>query len=139
MTEIVPGLLWIGSAGEVGGISTILDAGIEALVDLAAEERPPAIVRDLIYCRVPLLDGGGNRAGPLRAAIEVVVSLLKERIPTLVYCGAGTSRSPAVAAAAVAATRGGSLDKILADIVAERPHDVSPALWEDIKRIGMQW
>lgn len=134
MTEIVPKLLWIGSAMDVREISRVLEAGVEALVDLALEERPPSITRDVIYCRFPLIDGRGNPPNLLRAAIDAVVSLLQKRVPTLVYCGGGMSRSPAIVAAALAASRGGSFDKTLAAVAAGRPHDVSPALWDDVKR-----
>ena len=48
MTEIVPKLLWIGTAMEVRQISQVLEAGIEALVDLAMEERPPS--KPLSHC-----------------------------------------------------------------------------------------
>ena len=64
-------------------------------------------------------------------AIQTVVSLLKQ-IPTLVYCGAGMSRSPAVVAAALSIVQGGSPDEKLKEIVAGHPHDVSPHLWEAV-------
>ena len=135
MTEILPRLLWIGNAMEVRQISLVLEAGIEAIVDLALEEKPPSMTRDVIYCRFPLVDGGGNSPSRLRAAIEAVVSLLQKRVPTLVYCGAGMSRSPVIVAAALAASKGGSLDEALKAVVAGRPRDVSPTLWADVKTL----
>ena len=36
--------------------------------------------------------------------------------------------------AAAAASRGGSFDKNLAAVAAGRPHDVSPVLWDEVKR-----
>lgn len=135
MTEIIPGLLWIGNAGQVRDLSAVLDAGIEALVDLAWEEPPARITRDVIYCRFPLLDGAENPPSRLRAAIETVVSLLEKRVPTLVFCGAGMSRSPAVVAAALAVSRGDGLDETLSGVVAGHPHDVSAALWEEIRMV----
>ena len=135
MTEVAPKLLWIGNATEARQISQVLEAGVEALVDLALEERPPNITRDLIYCRFPLVDGGGNSPSLIRAAIECVVSLFEKRVPTFVCCGAGMSRSPAIVAAALAESRGGSLEEVLEEIVAGRPLDVSSALWTDIKGV----
>jgi len=120
---------------QVRDLSTVLDAGIEALVDLAWEESPARVTRDVIYCRFPLLDGAGNPPNRLRIAIDTVVSLLEKRTPTLVFCGAGMSRSPAVAAAALALSRRDNLDETLNGVVAGRPHDVSPALWEEIKAV----
>ena len=135
MTEIVPKLLWIGNAMDVREISRVLGAGIEALVDLALEEKPTSKTRDVIYCRFPLVDGGGNSPKLLRAAVDTVVSLLDKRVPTLVYCGAGMSRSPAIVAAALAASRGWSLERALREVITGRPHDVSPALWGEVKEV----
>jgi len=89
----------------------------------------------MVYCRFPIMDGVQDDQGTLDAAIQVLVSLLKNQIPTLVYCGAGMSRSPAVAAAALSIVQGGSPEEKLKQIVAGRPHDVSPQLWEAVKNI----
>ena len=135
MTEIVPKLLWIGSAMEAREISQVLEAGIEAFVDLALEEKPPNLTRDVVYCRFPLIDGGGNSPSLLRTAIGAVVLLLEKRVPTLVYCGGGMSRSPTIVAAALATSCGSSPEDALKRITAGRPHDVSPALWADVKKV----
>ena len=45
---------------DVDNFTNVLDAGIEALVDLGLNERPVQLTRELIYCRFPLNDGGGN-------------------------------------------------------------------------------
>ncbi len=68
-------------------------------------------------------------------AIHTLVRLLKNEVPTLVYCSAGMSRSPALTAAALSIVQGGSPEEKLKQIVAGRPHDVSPQLWEAVKRI----
>ena len=67
----------------------------QALVQLAAEEPVIQAPRDLIHVRIPLLDGPGNRAEFLTLAIRTVAALLTLRVPTLVCCGAGMSRSRA--------------------------------------------
>ncbi len=135
MREIVPKLLWIGNAREARELSSVLEAGIEAMVDLAWEEISPSLTRDVIYCRFPLLDGAGNQPHCLRAAIDAVVSLVEKQIPTLVFCGAGMSRSPAIAAAALALSRGDPLDETLRAVVSGQPHDIAPSLWGDIKKV----
>jgi protein-tyrosine phosphatase len=48
------------------------------------------------------VDNEGNPAWLLRAAVEAVTGLLKAGVPTLVACSAGASRSPAIAAVALA-------------------------------------
>ncbi len=70
-----------------------------------------------------------------RTSNQTVVSMLKSQVPTLVYCGAGMSRSPAVIAAALAIVQGGSPDERLKEIVAGHPRDVSPHLWEAVGRV----
>src|SRR5262249_26770590 len=80
------------------------------LIDLALEEPPVPLTRELVYCRFPLLDGAGNSPWLLRAALDTTAALLASRVPTLVFCGAGMSRSPAVAAAALAIVEGHSAE-----------------------------
>ena len=60
MRELVPQRLWIGNAGDARDPARVLDAGVAALVNLAAEELPPDFPRDILYCHFPLLDGPGN-------------------------------------------------------------------------------
>jgi protein-tyrosine phosphatase len=88
----------------------------------------------MIYCHFPIVDGAPDDQTILRVAIQTVVSLLKNLVPTLVYCGAGMSRSPAIVAAALAIAQGGSPEENLWEVVAGHPHDVSPQLWEGAKR-----
>jgi protein-tyrosine phosphatase len=102
MRQIPPHLLWLGHAGDGRDYRSILDADIQALVQLAAEEPALDSPRDLVYCRFPLVDGSGNDRKLLYLAIMTVVNLLEKKVPTLVFCGAGMSRSPAIAAAALA-------------------------------------
>ena len=63
MNQIHPFPIWIGHGGEGHDFNHILDAGIEAVVELAMEEPSFPTRRDLIACRFPLLDGMGNRTG----------------------------------------------------------------------------
>jgi len=133
MRAIVRDLLWIGTAVDACNIKAVLDLGITAVVDLAIEEQPVLFPREIIYCRVPMVDGGGNAPPIIRLAIDATTTLLRFSVPTLVTCGGGMSRSPAVAAAALALVRGTSPDTILEDIAKSGAHDVVPALWAEIK------
>lgn len=135
MREVIPERLWIGNAGDARDPGRVLDADVAALVNLAAEELPPTLPRDILYCHFPLVDGPGNSPSLLKIAVGTVVSLLREDIPTLVYCGAGMSRSVTVAAGAVARWRGDPLEQTLTMLAAIVPHDVSPALWRDLKSV----
>ena len=132
MRQVIPKLLWIGSAIEVDDIGPIFDAGIEALVDLALNEKPAQLTLDLIYCRFPLVDGGDNSPKLLRAAVDTVRSLVANEIPAMVYCSAGMSRSVAVIAMALALDRGQTPEQMLVTLMGDQPHDVSPLLWNDV-------
>ena len=101
MHDVIPSRLWIGNAVEARDLRRLLDLGVVALVDLAIEELPPSVVRELIYCRIPLIDGASNPPERLRLAAETVASLIRSGTSTFGFCGAGMRRSPAVAAAAL--------------------------------------
>jgi hypothetical protein len=134
MREILPGRLWLGHAGDGRDVARLSEAGIAAVVNLAAEEASPALPRSIIYCRFPIVEGAQEVPGILDAATRTLVSLLQHRIPTLVYCSAGMSRSPALAAAAVSIAYGGTPEERLRQITSGQAHDVSPLLWEAVRQ-----
>ena len=133
MYEVIPLRLWLGHARDARDPGRILEMGVHAVVDLAKEELPAQLNREMIYVRFPLLDGSGNRRELLLAAIDATASLIRQDIPTLVCCGAGMSRSPAILAAALARVRNQSPDDCLRDLAAGHPHDVSSSLWVEVK------
>src|SRR5687768_15879746 len=98
MEKIEPYALWLGHADDGRAFQSLFERGIQAVVQVAFEEPPIATPRELIYCRFPLLDGEGNPKPTIRAAVVTVVGLLTDRVPTLVCCGAGMSRTPVIAA-----------------------------------------
>jgi protein-tyrosine phosphatase len=123
---------WLGNFYEGRDFGLILDQQIRALVDLAAEEPPCQPPRELIYCRIPLLDGADNSTDLLSLAVRTVAALLRSKVSTLVSCGAGMSRSPAITAAALAIVEGCAPEESLKEVVAHHHTDVSPGLWEEI-------
>ena len=133
MREIEPGRLWIANAVEARDLRRVLDLGVEAIVDLAMQEPPLTVTREMIYLRIPIVDGGGNDQRRLTGAIEAIVNLLRREIPTLVTCSAGMSRSPAIVAAALSLLQNRRPDEVLAWIAARMPHDISPLLWRDVQ------
>jgi hypothetical protein len=135
MREILTSKLWLGNAGDVRNVERIMQAGVSAVVDLAAEQPMPTLPQSLLYCHFPVFDGQQASATILSTAIETVVLLLEKQIPTLVYCGAGMSRSPAIVAGALAVFQGGSPDDHLREIAIGQPHDVSGQLWQDVRTV----
>ena len=128
--------LWIGTARDARDIKGVLDAGVEAVVDLAVMSEPVAPPRELVYLRFPILDGADNPPWQLTAAVHAVAALVRLGVPTLVACDAGMSRSVVVAAAALwfKMPLKTSLDEVLEKLAAGGPCDVHPRLWTDVKR-----
>ena len=125
--------LWLGHIGDMRDLRVVLSTGILAVVDLAVNEPPAVVTRELVYCRFPLVDGSGNPPWLLRAAVDCVAGLLRADTATLVFCAAGMSRSPAIAAAAIARVRGCSPGEALAFVAESKALDVSPGLWLEIE------
>ena len=132
MNQILPYPLWLGHAGESRDFQKIFDLGVKVLVQLAAEEPSLQTPRELVFCRFPLLDGSGNRAELLFLAVSTVASLIKMRVPTLVTCGAGISRCPAVTAAALSMIYHEPPESYLEKILEHHHADVSPGFWQEI-------
>jgi hypothetical protein len=129
--------LWLGHAGDGRDVRALLSAGILAVVDLALNEPPAALTRELVYCRFPLSDGSGNPPWLLRSAVETVAGLVRAGTPTLVCCGVGMSRTPAVAAAALSLAGGLSATEALALVAQCGAADVSPGLWRDLLQVSL--
>jgi hypothetical protein len=130
--------VYIGNRGDLRNPASLRDSGIEAIVDLAMEESPIVIHRDGIMLRFPLADGGGNDAATLRLCIECVCALIVTGRTVLIACSAGMSRSPAVAAHAIARARHVQPDEVLRGFIGVGPIDVSPALWGALARADSQ-
>jgi protein-tyrosine phosphatase len=134
MREVVANL-WIGNARDSRNVSHVLTVGIKAVIDLAMEEPPILFPRDIVYARLPLLDGSGNDSAILRAAMGLTATLIASHIPTLVSCSGGMSRSPAIVAAALASVRSQPVDEALRDVANHGPHDIAPGLWAEIQAL----
>jgi len=134
MREVTPHL-YLGNALDARDLRRLYELEIAAVVDLAIEEVPAQLGREIVYCRFPLVDGAGNADWLLRAAIETTCGFVPGRVKTLVACSGGMSRSPAIVAAVLALQSGKSPDECLLELVAGHPHDVSPLLWQDLREL----
>ena len=135
MRTIISKRLWIGHAGDARDEGALRESDICAVVDLAYEEPPPVISRDLIVCRIPLSDDGENDPERLATAVDLIVSLLERSIPVLVACSGGMSRSPAISAAAIARVQNLNSSDALRMVTQDGPADVSPMLWQQLIRL----
>ena len=132
MNQIAPYPIWVGHGGEGHDFAHILDLGIEAVVELAGEEPCYPTRRDLIACHFPLIDGVGNRPELLALATRTVACLLSWRIPTLVCCGGGMSRAPAIIAAALSLVERQPIEHALKQVACHHHADISPGLWSEL-------
>ncbi len=138
MREIFPELLWIGNARDARDVKGVLDQGFTAVVDLALEEPPIQFPRDIVYCRLPLLDGDENHPAVLQTALITVARFLEGELPTLVACSGGMSRSPAIVAGALALAQACPLTVSMQQVAETGPCDVAPGLWNEIQHLLQQ-
>jgi protein-tyrosine phosphatase len=134
MRRIAGYSLWLGHVDDAVDVTGLHANGISAVVDLAGNELPIVLPREVTYCRFPLIDGPGNPIWLLRAAIDTVAHLARNGVATLVYCSAGLSRSPCIAAAALAQIRHCTVAEALPLVIESRRCDVSPGLLSDMQR-----
>jgi protein-tyrosine phosphatase len=135
LREVIPSQLWIGGAGDIAAPTSLYEAGITAVLHLDASTLPASLSREMVYCRVPLIDGAENSPERLKFVIETGVSLATHQVPTLIACSAGMSRSPSIAAAVLSVVEQRSAEEVLQEILGHSPADVSPGLWEAVKRV----
>ena len=135
MRQVPNYTLWLGHSGDARDLPELFRLGIGAVVDLAMEESPASPGREMLYCRFPLLDGAGNSPWLIRAAIEMTTTLLREKVPTLVACGGGLSRSPVIAAAALVKLGRPSLQDALLFLSKLGHCDVSAGLLQDVVKV----
>ena len=127
--------LWIGNCHNACDFRALFDLGIRAIVQLAMEEKAVQPPRELMYFRFPLTDGAGNDPEMLRLAVGTLANLIRLRIPAIVCCSAGLSRSPTVVAAALSQLEGLALEECLKRITMSHPADVSPGLISDLQAL----
>ena len=133
MRKIEPYSLWVGSIVDGWNLRELHNTGVRAIVDLASNEAPIKLTRDLTYCRFPIVDGLGNDRTTLRVAIDTLTALVQADVPTLVFCSAGMSRSPLIAAAVVSRMSGQPLVDCVSQITTGHAHDVGAALICDVQ------
>lgn len=135
MRQIPGRALWIGHVGDTRQPRSLFDAGIAAIVELADSEPLAVLPRELVRCRFPLCDGGGNPSWLVRLAGESVAALVRANVPTLVCCGCGMSRSVCIAACGIAMAERRGLEEALTEVVGSGPADVSPGLLAEVEAI----
>lgn len=134
MRQIDSILLYLGNALDARDLRRLYELEIAAVVDLAIEEPPVQLGRDIAYCRFPMTDGAGNSLALIRIAIDTAASFVQSGVPTLIACGAGMSRTPAIAAAALSMVDDCPFDACLSALADSGPHDISPLFLDEVRK-----
>jgi protein-tyrosine phosphatase len=132
MLTKVEDYLWVGNAADGRDINLVCQAQFDVVVDLAIEEPPICLPRELSYFRIPLEDGGEDDLRRVISAIRTIAFSITQEMNTLVCCSAGLSRSPAIAAAAIAIKFAKNLDQSLREVASAKRCDVTPMLWRSV-------
>ena len=132
MRSVAGYTLFLGHAGDARDVRELYRIGIVAVIDLAVEEPPAVLGREIVYCRFPLVDGSGNPPWLIQAAVDTTTRLLCEKVPTLIACSAGLSRSPAIAAACLLKISKTPLREALLYLSQFGGCDVSTAFLRDV-------
>ncbi|OYR66010.1 protein phosphatase [Halorubrum ezzemoulense] len=123
MDEVAPGLL-VGTMSDADDESLLRRRGVDAVVSLTHDDPDTGAVARV---DTPMTDGPRNEYEAFAAAAETVVERREAGQRVLVHCSAGASRSPAVAAAAMARLTDRGLDEAFEQVLAQRsevdPHD----------------
>ncbi|MEZ6116845.1 MAG: hypothetical protein R3C28_09770 [Pirellulaceae bacterium] len=115
----------------------MFDVGITAVVDVAFEEPPAQLPRQLLYLRFPLNDGGGNDPAVLRFAVQSLVDLLHSETRTMVACSAWHYRAFADNCGLCGAACHLDITPELAleRIAAIKSLEIKGQLWSDVARV----
>lgn len=101
MDEVADGL-FVGTVEDAGDNALIREHSIVTIVSLTHRDPDGGFPSDVTVENVPMIDGPRNDQQRFDRAATHVLSCLKTEENLLVHCSAGASRSPAVAATALA-------------------------------------
>lgn len=101
MDEVANGL-FVGTLEDAGNKSILDEHGVSAVVSLTHAEPGSGFPEDKTVTRWPMMDGPQNSQEQFEQAVADVEAYLLQETEVLVHCSAGASRSPAVAATALA-------------------------------------
>lgn len=101
MDEVADGL-FVGTIEDAGNRALLREMGIDRIVSVTHSEPDGGFPATLPVANVPMVDGPRNDQEQFERAVTRVLSCLDTGDDLLVHCSAGASRSPAVAATAIA-------------------------------------
>jgi len=119
--------LFVGTAADASDASTLRDHDIAVVISLTHTGPAGDVPADVTLVEIPMMDGPQNSRDAFETAVGEVLARLDAGETTLVHCSAGASRSPAVAATALAYHTNTDLTTVFQQIHDRRhaadPHD----------------
>ncbi|MFT4922769.1 MAG: atypical dual specificity phosphatase [Haloarculaceae archaeon] len=119
MDEVASGL-FVGTIADAGDESALCTYDITAIVALSYDDPEGGYPSKQTIVAVPMVDGPQNDPQTFGAAVQAVRSRLDAGTRILVHCSAGASRSPAVAATALALDGNRDLEEAFQQVLERR-------------------
>ena len=126
--------LCVGDVRDAGAERAYDRHGVDAVVRLTHTEPAEGYPDGIAVHDHPIRDGPGNDPTATTAAVEATAGLLDGGRTVLVHCSAGASRSPAVAAGALALHRDRGIDAALERVRGVRTVRIHPTVREHASR-----
>ena len=132
--------LFVGTIEDAGTGPLLENHGIETVVSLAHSPPDTRFPESVSVKQVPLTDGPQNDRAQFNEAVDVLVSALESGETVLVHCSRGASRSPSVAATALAITQDIGIKEAFEQVAEHReacdPHE---ALVRQAVAVYQEW
>jgi protein-tyrosine phosphatase len=127
--------LYISGIEAAGDAERLASRGITAVLKLTHSDPPAPYPANVTVAAHPLIDGPQNDFQNFQTAVEALISFRKSGETVLVHCSAGSSRSGAITAAALAQTTNTSVESSLGRLKERKPDiDPHPALLEHARK-----
>jgi len=132
--------LFVGTIEDAGTGPLLENHGIELVVSLTHSPPDGGFPESVSVKQVPLTDGPQNDQAQFSEAVDVLVSAVESGEAVLVHCSRGASRSPSVAATALAITQDIGIKQAFEKVAEHReacdPHE---ALVRQAVAIYQEW
>ncbi len=101
MDQVSSGL-FVGTLADAADEELLTENGIDRIVSLTYGDPEAGYPKSISISQCPMMDGPRNDEETFQEAVEAVLSGFDQDETVLIHCSRGASRSPAVAATAVA-------------------------------------
>ena len=118
--------LFVGTVEDATDDSALETHSVTTIISLT-HETPSFTEQELTIHSIPLIDGPQHNRQQFTKAVEETIAALEADGGVLVHCSAGASRSPTVAATALALSQDMELEDALKQVAVDRdavdPHE----------------